>query len=81
MVNPNQRVFPQEAKFKGTWDVSLALSMDLWNWNSTGDATDQAMAQLEEIKDANKMLKDGITLEVTQNYLNINKSKEKSRLH
>jgi outer membrane protein TolC len=26
--NPNQRVFPQEAKFKATWDVGVSLS---WN--------------------------------------------------
>ncbi len=74
---PNQRIFPAEDKFNGTWDVGVGLSWDIWNWLSTSDQTKQAEAQYEQVKDGYKSLKDGITLEVTQNYLNLLKAKEK----
>ena len=74
---PNQRIFPAEDKFKGTWDVGVGLSWDIWNWLSTSDQTKEAEAQYEQVKDSYKSLKDGITLEVTQNYLNLLKAKEK----
>ncbi len=74
---PNQRVFPVEDKFDGTWDVGVGLSWDIWNWFATSDQTKQAEAQYEEVKDGYKSLKDGIELEVTQNYLNLLKAKEK----
>ncbi len=74
---PNQRIFPLEDKFNGTWDISVGLSWDIWNWLSTSDQTEQAESQYEQVKDGYKSLKDGITLEVTQGYLNILKAKER----
>lgn len=74
---PNQRIFPVQDKFDGTWDVGVGLSWDIWNWLAASDQTDQAEAQYEQVKDGYKSLKDGITLEVTQNYLNLLKAKEK----
>ncbi len=74
---PNQRIFPAEDKFNGTWDVGVGLSWDIWNWLSTSDQTKEAEAQYEQVKDSFKSLKDGVTLEVTQNYLNLLKAKEK----
>ena len=74
---PNQRIFPAEDKFNDTWDVSVGLSWDIWNWLATSDQTKQAEAQYEQVKDGYKSLKDGISLEVTQNYLNLLKAKEK----
>ena len=67
--NPNQRIFPQTQKFSDSWDVSLSLSFDLWNWGTTAYQTDQAQSQRAQAYDAMGQLKDGITLEVTQNYL------------
>jgi outer membrane protein TolC len=75
---PNQRIFPAEDKFNGTWDVSVGLSWDIWNWLATSDQTKQAEAQYEQVKDGVKSLKDGIMLEVTQNYLNLLKTKERT---
>ena len=57
--------------------MSVGLSWDIWNWLSTSDQTKQAEAQLEQVKDGYKSLKDGINLEVTQYYLNLLKAKEK----
>jgi len=72
---PNQRYFPATDDFKDSWDVSVAVSFDLWNWNQTGHQTTQAQAQLAQAQEGLSMTKDGITLEVTQSYLNIQKSK------
>jgi outer membrane protein len=75
--NPNSRYFPVEEKFKDSWDVSVSLSFDLWNWNKTGNQTTQAEANFEQAKDGYKILKDAVTLQVTQNYLNLEQAKEK----
>ncbi|MEJ2614960.1 MAG: TolC family protein [Ignavibacteriaceae bacterium] len=74
---PNQRIFPAENKFKDTWDVGVSVQVDLWNWGSTADKTEQAKAQLEEAKDSYKIAKDNIVLEVNSNYLNLEQSKDK----
>jgi outer membrane protein len=74
---PNQRIQPLVDQFNKTWDVGVALSFNLWNWGATVDRTDQAETQLEQAKDAYKIIRDGITLEVTQNYLTIKKSEER----
>ena len=74
---PNQRIFPAENNFKDTWDAGVSVSVDLWNWGSTVDKTDQAEAQLEEVKDSYKIIKDNIVLEVNSNYLSLVQSKDK----
>ena len=75
--NPNNRYFPVEKKFRDSWDVSVSLSFDLWNWNKTGNQTTQAEADFEQAKDGYKILKDAVTLQVTQNYLTLEQAKEK----
>ena len=76
-ARPNQRIFPTVDEFKGTWDVSLSVSYDLWNWNATSYQTQQAEAQLLQSKDALSAAKDAIALEVTQYYLGVSQAKEK----
>lgn len=74
---PNQRVFPTKDAFKDTWDAGIMVSMDVWNWLATSHQTDQAEAGLAQSLDALGMIKDGVTLEVTQNYLNYQQAKQK----
>jgi outer membrane protein TolC len=76
-ARPNSRIFPTQDEFKDTWDVSLAVSMDLWNWGATIDQADQAKAQLEQVKDAQSQLHDAIALEVTQSFLNLQQAAER----
>ncbi len=76
-AQPNQRILPTQNQFKGTWDVSVGLSFNLWNWGATKDQTTQAEAQFEQAKDSFKTLKDAVTLDVTQSYFNLVKAKEK----
>ncbi len=75
-ARPNTRIFPTEDKFKGTWDVNVTASFNLWNWGATSDQTTQAEATFEQAKDSYKTLKDNVTLEVTNNYLEMMRSKE-----
>ncbi|HED08496.1 MAG TPA: TolC family protein [Ignavibacteria bacterium] len=78
--NPNRRILPTRNKFYGTWDVSLSLSFNLWNWGATGDRTTQAKMQYEQTKDFYASLKDVIKLQVTRSYLNVKKALEKMKV-
>ncbi|MBI3788385.1 MAG: TolC family protein [Ignavibacteriales bacterium] len=77
---PNQRIFPAKDEFKDTWDVGVSLQFDIWNNLTTLHQTTAAKAQYEQTKDALAVLKDGVTLEVTQSYLNFKQSKQKIEL-
>ncbi len=74
---PNQRIFPSRDIFKDTWDVSLNVSLDIWNWGTTVHQSDEAQAQLAETKDGLAQLQDGVTLEITQTYLNMQQARER----
>lgn len=76
-LRPNQRIFPTKDEFKGTWDVSISMTYDLWNWNTTGSQSAQAEAQLSQAEQGLSQLKDGVTLEVTQSYLAVDQAKER----
>jgi len=76
-ARPNQRIFPTQDKFQDTWDVTLSVSLDIWNWGTTIYQTSQAQSQLVQAQDALGQVKDGISLEVTQSFLNFNQSQER----
>jgi outer membrane protein len=77
---PNQRIQPLQDIFKDTWDVTLGVSLDLWNWGRTLHQTDQAAAQYEEAKDALAQLRDAVTFEITQHYLNLHQAKKRTHV-
>jgi outer membrane protein len=65
-ANPNQRIFPQEDKFRGTWDASLVLS-----WTPTAIFGASAGSRVLDAKAAElvaqrQALLDGLRLEVSQ---------------
>jgi outer membrane protein TolC len=74
---PNARIFPTIDAFKNTWDIGVNVSLDIWNWGTTIHQTHQAQAQLAQAKDALDQLKDGVSLEVTQSFLNYNESRDR----
>lgn len=74
---PNQRLMPAQDKFYGTWDIGIQLSYNIWNWMTTKYQTQQAEETFQQTQLAEEQLKDGITLEVSQNYFALIKSKEK----
>ncbi len=64
--NPNQRFFPQEDKFRGTWDAGVVLS-----WSPTAIFGAQAgtrslNAKAAELVAQRQALMDGLELEVSQ---------------
>jgi outer membrane protein len=74
---PNQRILPTTDMFKNTWDVGVTVSLDIWNWGTTLHQVDQAQAQLEQTREAFGQMQDGVTLETTQSYLNLEQAKER----
>jgi outer membrane protein TolC len=74
---PNQRILPVQNQFNGTWAVNVGLTYNLWDWGTTKAQTTQAESQYEQTKDSFSTLKDAVTLDVTQNYYNLVKAKEK----
>jgi outer membrane protein TolC len=79
-LRPNARILPALDKFKGTWDVGLAVSFDLWNWGQTRNQTDQAKAQLAQAQDARKLLEDQAVLDVTQSRLALARAGDKIKV-
>ena len=74
---PNQRIFPALDAFRDSWDVGISLQFDIWNNLTTVYQTTEAQAQYEQTKDEIAILKDGVTLEVTQSYLSFQASEGK----
>lgn len=79
-ANPNTRIFPQENKFKGTWDIGISLTYDLWNWNLNSKLINEAELQLKQTKTSLAQIKDAILFEINQSYTNVTKSIEKIKL-
>jgi outer membrane protein len=65
-LRPNPRLLPAKDKFYSTWDISLNVSMDLWNWGATARQAEQAKARLIQAQDALGMVKDVVALELRQ---------------
>jgi len=63
--------------FYATWTVSIMAQFNLFDWGETSLKTDQAKSRVKQLEIAKQQLKDGVTLEVTQNYLALNEAKEK----
>ncbi|HMR10401.1 MAG TPA: TolC family protein, partial [Polyangiaceae bacterium] len=64
--NPNQRIFPQEKKWRATWDVGLQIT---WSPNDLGTAPASARgldAQRGKVSYQKKALEDAVLLEVTE---------------
>jgi outer membrane protein len=76
-MRPNPRIFPTVDQFDKTWDVTVSVSFDIWNWWQTGYQANQAQAQLAQAQEGLSMVKDGVMLEVTQSYLGVNQAKER----
>ncbi len=65
-IRPNPRLLPARDKFYSTWDISLNISVDLWNWGATARQAEQAKARLVQARDALGMVKDAVALELRQ---------------
>jgi len=79
-MKPNARLLPAQNRFYSTWEVSLSVSMDLWNWGATLRQTQQAKARLAMIQDGLGQLKDAVAVEVRQHWLALGRAREKIAL-
>jgi outer membrane protein TolC len=55
---------PTRDEFKGTWDIGVVLSMDLWNWGQTARQADQAEAALRQTELLAAQMEETVSLEV-----------------
>lgn len=69
--NPNQRVFPQESKFKATWDVGVNLSWNIMQLYTARAVVNDAKNQKVQLQQATQQIKDGISIEVNAAYQNL----------
>ncbi len=75
---PNQRYMPTRDEFKGTWDVGVMLSMDIWNWGQTARQTDQAEAALRQNELMYEQMRDGVALDVHRAALQVQRARERA---
>jgi outer membrane protein TolC len=65
-ANPNPRVVPQDATFRGTWDATIQLAWAPTDMFGTEAARRGALARAAQIEAERAAVLDGIGLEVTQ---------------
>jgi len=79
-LRPNPRILPALDRFKGTWDVGVSVTLDVWNWGQTKLQAEQAEARVGQARDARKALEDQAVLEITQCRLSLARAGEKVRV-
>ncbi len=70
-MRPNPRVLPAVDQWDETWDVGLALTFDIWNWERTKHQTRRASAALAQARDGLEQLRDAVELEINSQYLDL----------
>jgi outer membrane protein len=76
-ARPNQRIFPVQDRWDGTWDVGVTLQWNIWDWLATHQQTIQAQAALRQAEAGIVQLNDAVALDVAQQYYNAQTAKEK----
>lgn len=78
--NPNPRVFPPTATFKGTWDIGVGLSYNLTNLYTSKFQVQEAKANMLQAGLAQNQLHDAAMLEINSAYLEYGSTLEKITL-
>lgn len=65
---PNQRVFPQQDAFKGTWDAGILLTYNLTGAYTTKFQVKEAQANLAQTDAFKTQITEGAKMEVTANF-------------
>jgi len=71
---PNQRFLPLQDEFKGTWEVGIAMQLDVWNWGATLFQTEQSLSQVSQNEELLEQMRDNATLEVRKNQLDVRRA-------
>ena len=74
MANPNQRIQPSHQAFDGTWDAGLRLSWTLNDALVASGASAEAKARMTMVAEQKATIRDGLRLEVTSAYADMQKS-------
>ncbi len=77
-ARPNSRIFPVKDEFKGTWDVGVALTMDLWNWGLTARQTEAAEAALRQQEYLAAQMEDVVALDVNRASLQVDRAGQRA---
>jgi outer membrane protein TolC len=72
---PNNRIFPAEDRFNGTWDFGVGVSLDLWDGGAAAQRVRQAEANMREAEDALALASAAVDLEVRRAYLSVEDSR------
>lgn len=78
--NPNQRLFPPAAIFKGTADIGIALSYNLTNLYTGKYQIQEAQANVAQVNWMKSQLSDAAKMEVNNNYYAYQTAVEKIKL-
>jgi outer membrane protein len=78
--NPNQRMFPPAATFKGTWDIGIGLSYNLTNLYTGKYQIQEAQANVAQANLLKDQLSDAAKMEVNSNYFAYQTAIEKIKL-
>ena len=78
--NPNQRVFPQQDAFKGTWDLGVQLSYNLTSLYTTKAQIQEAQANVMAISAQKQQLADAAKMEVNSSFYAYQSAAEKVKL-
>lgn len=70
-ARPNSRFLPARDRFDDTWDISVSVSMDIWNWGLTSHQSTQAKAQLAQAQDGLSQVRDAVIIEIRSAWLNL----------
>lgn len=65
---PNQRIFPQQDAFKGTWDAGLTLSFNLSNLYTNKFQVQEAKVNLAQSGAQKELLSDAAQMEIASSY-------------
>jgi outer membrane protein len=74
---PNQRIMPTLDKFNDTWDAGVTLSWDIWNWGYNSSQVEQARQNLNQLNTNKELVKEGIEVEVYNNFMVLNSARNK----
>jgi len=65
--NPNQRMFPPEAKFKATWDIGVSVSWNIMQLYTARAVVNDSKNQKAQLQIATAQIKDAIQTDVNAN--------------
>jgi outer membrane protein len=78
--NPNQRVFPQEANFKGTWDVGVTVAYNFTNLYTGKFQIQEAQANVAQANLLKEQITDAAKMEINTAYFAYQTASEKTKL-